>query len=261
MVLQARAVEHRAVKELGTDCACKSACNAANPNLVATFQKVASDLNANPAQVKIKDPQTGQVIVRASLTGDDFVAIMFNLFYVTQLVPFLPDMITRAAQRNFVWLENLLPLISSDGSDPTSTGMHYSVVCSKDPSLANLNATLAGNQNILPEIRKAMEPSAKEYYDICQNWPSKNVDPKGASPAVSNVPTVLVSGQLDPITPPKYADIARESLSNATSVTLPGGGHSAITPVEKVGSCGLAVMLSLIASGTTPNTACAGTRW
>lgn len=249
----------RAVKELGTDCAAKSACNAANPNLVATFQKVANDLNANPAQVKIKDPQTGQVIVEASLTGDDFVAIMFNLFYVTQLVPFLPDMITRAAQRNFVWLENLLPLISSDGSDPTSTGMHYSVVCSKDPSLANLNATLAGNQNILPEIRKAMEPSAKEYYDICQNWPSKNVDPKGASPAVSNVPTVLVSGQLDPITPPKYADIARESLSNATSVTLPGGGHSAITPVDKVGSCGLAVMLSLIASGTTPNTACAGT--
>jgi pimeloyl-ACP methyl ester carboxylesterase len=249
----------RAVKALGADCAANAACNAANPNLVANFQKVANDLNAKPVLLTVKDPSTGQVLGQLPLTGDDFVNIMFNFFYSTNLVPFLPDMITRSAAGNFIWLENLVILLLSDGGDPTSLGMHFSVVCSKDPSQANLNAALAANANILPEIRRAIEPSTKEYYEICTTWPSKNVDPKGASPAVSDVPTALVSGQFDPITPPKYADIAKETLSNATSVTLPGGGHSAIIPTSKVGACGLTVMLTLVTSGTTPNTSCAGT--
>jgi hypothetical protein len=64
---------------------------------------------------------------------------------------------------------------------------------------------------------------------------------------------------MDPITPPSYADIAGETLPNSTSVTLPGGGHSAIIPFEPVGTCGLTVMLSLIASGTAPDTSCVGT--
>jgi len=201
----------RAVKELGADCAANAACNAANPNLVATFQKVANDLNAHPVLLNVRDPQSGQVLGQLPLAGDDFVAVMFNLFYSTQLVPYLPDMITRAGRGNFTWLENLFYILLPDPTDPNSTGMHYSVVCSKDPSQANLNASLAADQNILPEIRRAVEPSSQEYYDICSTWPSKNVDPKGASPATSDVPTVLVSGQMDPITQPKYADIAKET--------------------------------------------------
>ena len=249
-----------AVKALGADCAATVACSAANPNLVANFQKVARDLNANPALLTVRDPQSGRTLGQLPLTGDDFVNVMFQLFYSTQLVPFLPDMITRSANGNFTWLENLLPLVlGGEGSDPTSLGMHFSVVCSKDPSLSNLDVALAGNQNILPEIRQALEPSIKEYFEICSTWPSKNADPKGTSPASFDVPTTLVSGQFDPITPPSYADIADETLPNATRVTLPGGGHSAIIPSEPVGACGLTVMLSLIASGTTPDTSCVGT--
>jgi pimeloyl-ACP methyl ester carboxylesterase len=247
----------RAVKELAADCAAKPACNAANPNLVASFQKAANDLNAKPVTLTIKDPATGQVLGQLPLTGDDFVFIMFNFFYSTQLVPFLPDMITRAARGNFTWLENLFPLLLSDGSDPNSTGLYYSVICSKDPSQANLNAALDANKNILPEIRRVVEPVIKDDYAICTTWPSLKADPKGSAPAVSDVPTVLVSGQMDPITPPSYADLAEETLPNATNVTLPGGGHSPIIPVEKVGACGLTIMLTLIANGTAPNTACA----
>lgn len=249
----------RALKELGADCAAKAACNTANPSLLANFQQVANALNAKPGRLTIKDPQSGQVLGIFRLTGDDFVNVMFQFFYETRLVSYLPDMITRAARGNFTWLENLLLPFLSEGDDPTALGMHFSVVCSKDPSQANLNAALAADQDILPEIRRALEPSIKEYYEICATWPSKNADPKGASPAVSGVPTVLVSGQFDPVTPPKYAAIAKEALANATSVTLPGGGHSALIPTSPVGACGLAVVLSLVASGTTANTSCAST--
>lgn len=246
-----------AVKALATDCAANVACNAANPNLLANFQRVANALNVTPVILTLRDPQSGRVLAQLPLTGDDFVNVMFQLFYVTQFVPFFPDMITRAASGNFVWLESLLPLILGDGSDGLALGMHFSVVCSKDPSQAKLNAALAANATILPEIRRALEPGTRDYYEICTNWPSKDADPQGATPASFDLPTTLVSGQFDPITPPKYATSAAETLPNATSVTLQGGGHSAITPFERVGECGLTIMLSLIASGTTADTSCA----
>ncbi len=245
-----------AVKALASDCTANATCNAANPALLANFQKVANDLNAKPAVLTIKDPQSGDVLGQLPLTGNDFVSVMFQFFYSTELVPFLPDMITRSAKGNFTWLETLLPLILSGGNDPLSYGMHFSVVCSKDPSQANLNAALAADQGILPEIRRALEPSLQEYYTICGTWPSKNADPKGTTAATGNVPTTFVSGQFDPITPPKYAAIAKETLSNVTSVTLPGGGHSAIVPSTPAGACGLTVMLSLIASGSTADISC-----
>jgi len=41
----------------------------------------------------------------------------------------------------------------------------------------------------------------------------------------SAIPTLLVSGQFDPVTPPKYADEVAKSLSNARHVVVPKGSH------------------------------------
>ena len=246
-----------ALNALFADCAANAACNASYPNLKGSFQKAVADLNAKPALITIKDPQTGKVRGQLPLTGDDYVAVLFQFFYVTSVIPYVPDIMARAARGDFIWLENLIGLLLDDGSDPISIGMHYSIVCSKDPSQANLNAVVEANKAILPEVRKVLEPSAAQYFAVCGTWPSKNADPKGMTAAKSDVPTTLVSGQFDPITPPRYAAIAKETLPNATSVTLRGGGHSAIGPTNPAGACGLSVMLSLIARGTTADTGCA----
>src|SRR5919202_5254514 len=110
-------------------------------------------------------------------------------------------MITRAARGNFTWLENLILSLLDDGSDPLSVGMHYSVICSKDASQARLDPILEGNKSILPEVRAVLEQTAKNYVAVCAGWPSKNADPKGTTAVTSDVPTTLVSGQFDPVTP------------------------------------------------------------
>ena len=49
--------------------------------------------------------------------------------------------------------------------------------------------------------------------------------PVSGSPVVSDLPVLLLSGELDPISPPEYAERAAQHLSNATSVELKGRSH------------------------------------
>jgi pimeloyl-ACP methyl ester carboxylesterase len=249
---------NRALNELFTACAANAACAAANPDLKAAFQTVVARLDAHPAILTITDPASGET-AKAPLDGATFTGLLFQLTYSTSLVPFLPDMITRTARGDYVWLQNLLPLILNEGNDPTALGMHFSVVCSKDTSAARLNAALEADKGILPEVREALEPSLREYSAICASWPSKGADPKADQPVKSDRPTALVSGQFDPITPPRYADVVKETLTNAVSVTLPGGGHTAIIPGEPVGNCGFTILVTNITNPGKPDTSCVAT--
>jgi hypothetical protein len=49
--------------------------------------------------------------------------------------------------------------------------------------------------------------------------------PSVDDPVVSDIPTLLLSGQFDPITPPAFAQAAAAGLSNATAVVDPAGSH------------------------------------
>ncbi len=249
---------NRALTELFTDCAANAACAAANPDLKAAFQTTVAKLDASPAILTLTDPATGES-GKAALDGATFTSLLFQLTYSTSLVPFLPDMITRTSRGDYVWLQNLLPLILNEGNDPTALGMHFSVVCSKDTSAARLNAALDADKSILPEVRAALEPSLLEYSTLCASWPSKGADPKADQPVKSDRPTVLVSGQFDPITPPRYADVVKATLTNVVSVTLPGGGHTPIVPGEPVGNCGFTILISNIANPGAPDTSCVAT--
>lgn len=247
----------RAIKELFRDCGANATCNAANPDLQASFQATVAKLNDTPYPLTLTDPASGQT-VKAPLDGVTYTALLFQLFYDSSILPFMPDIMTRSSRGDFVWLENLLPLLLGEDNDPLALGMHFSIVCSKNASRERLDASIEADKNILPEVRAALQPQNFDYFNICQNWPSKDADPKGASAATSDRPTTLISGQFDPITPPKYADIAKETLTNAVSVTLPGGGHSAIIPFEPVGTCGFTVAASNIANPGKPDTSCVG---
>lgn len=247
-----------ALSELFRACAADAACNAANPDLRAAFQRGVARLNGTPAIIALEDPASGQT-VEVPVNGTIFTAILFQFFYATSILPFIPDMIARIDRGDTVFLENLLPLLlRDDGGDGIALGLYFSVVCSSDTSAAVRDRALAQNRDILPEVRAALAPQVQDTFTICQTWPSKGADPKADIPVTGDVPTVLISGQFDPVTPPAYATIVKQTLGRATSATLPGGGHSAITGADPIQSCGRAIMLRLIADpSTAPDTSCA----
>ena len=100
-------------------------------------------------------------------------------------------------------------------------GMEMSVTCTEDfpffPDDDSAAGLLMGN--IMMELADVR----------CGIWPRGEVPPGFHDPVVSDKPVLLLSGELDPVTPPEYADAVAEHLSNSLHVVAPGQGHS-VTP-------------------------------
>ena len=63
---------------------------------------------------------------------------------------------------------------------------------------------------------------------ICSVWPAGPLDDEFKVPLASDLPVLLLSGDADPITPPRYADLASVDLRNARHLTGLNQGHGQI---------------------------------
>jgi pimeloyl-ACP methyl ester carboxylesterase len=68
------------------------------------------------------------------------------------------------------------------------------------------------------------------------------VDPAEKEPVVSNLPTLVLTGQYDPITPPPYNKQVADALSNSYFFEIPGIGHGAMRGDE----CALDIALQFL---------------
>lgn len=75
---------HRSFQQMFGDCAADPACNAAYPDLGARFYRLVEAWNNNPVWIGV---------LGAEFSGDDVVDLMFDYFYNTFIVPYLPLMI------------------------------------------------------------------------------------------------------------------------------------------------------------------------
>ena len=65
--------------------------------------------------------------------------------------------------------------------------------------------------------------------EVCQAWPKFSPPSNFAAPVRSAIPTLLLSGELDPITPPAWGQLAANGLSNAKHYVAKQAGHGLIT--------------------------------
>jgi hypothetical protein len=79
--------------------------------------------------------------------------------------------------------------------------------------------------NIHPEIARAEKSGAAEFLSICNLWKVKTLDSKVDNPIVSSIPTLILSGYFDPITPPSYGETVAQTLSKRFVFVVPTGGH------------------------------------
>jgi pimeloyl-ACP methyl ester carboxylesterase len=63
------------------------------------------------------------------------------------------------------------------------------------------------------------------FLEICKVWPRGPVDADLHDPLKSEVPTLLLSGEADPVTPPADAERAALGFAHHRHLILPGEGH------------------------------------
>ena len=216
----------RAFDTLFYGCAADAACNAAFPDLEWVFFDTVERLNETPGAYEVTNALTGDRY-DVLIDGDTLVAMLFSFLYHTDVIPSLPQIIYDVADGNF----DLFALIQGSlmaQREVMSLGMQLSVQCNEEyafNSLEEYETMLADYPRLQGFLEDALV--GKPGFAVCEQWDSGQADPIENQAVVSDVPTLVMAGEFDPITPPAWARHVAGTLSKSTVVEFAGVGHGA----------------------------------
>ncbi len=243
----------RAYAELFDGCAQDPACNETYPNLEETFFNVVAQYNAEPVDITLTDLFSGESY-ETILRGDDITGILFQTLYSTEIIPSLPELIYELEAGNTSTLSALLSSFLVNG-EFISIGMQFSVQCNEENSFANLADVTAAAEKY-PEIQVLMSNSINlgpRALDVCEFWGAGTADSIENEAISSDIPTLVLAGEYDPITPPAWGQQVANQLSNSSFYEFPGTGHG----VSISGECAVTVVESFWADPAgEPDTTC-----
>jgi pimeloyl-ACP methyl ester carboxylesterase len=210
----------RAIGAIIARCAAEAGCRKAFPSLDPEYKGLKARFGPGTAPLKITDPGSGNEM---SLTFNHavFAASLRMLSYSATQASLLPVLIHRAALGELAPLAAQAVMTSRELGDQLSVGMQNTVICSEDWPListmkidrAALAATYQGPDQL------------DDLNVICADWPRGPVDADQHAALHSAAPTLLLSGNADPVTPPTSAEHASRFLTRHRHLVLPGEGH------------------------------------
>lgn len=218
--------QNRALEAIFQACAADTDCNAAYPNLKKEFYETVDRLNANKASIHLIDTATGKTYP-ALMDGDTLISGVVQMLYLTDWIPLIPRVIYSVRAGDYSFMERVLSLVVFDRT--MSLGMYFSVLCAEDADFQPGDASLQGLPKELAEMEK---DGASQFLETCSFWNVNPLPPKVDEPVSSDVPTLILAGAFDPITPPLYAREAAKTLSKSYYFEFPAGGHGELTSGE-----------------------------
>jgi pimeloyl-ACP methyl ester carboxylesterase len=198
-------------------CAADTACHAAYPDLAADYEAMLRRV-ANGIELAIDDPKTRKR-VHVKIDRGLFGEILRNFLYTLETVARVPHVVHRAARGDFQPF-GAMALDYARSIRALDFGLFLSVSCTEEISrLDPVAAEEAAAGTLLGGYRVEQQVAA------CRIWPHGPADPRATAPLRSSIPTLLLSGELDPVTPAKYAQDVAQTLSRVVRVTVPKGSH------------------------------------
>jgi len=227
----------RAVDLLISECENLSRCQQQFPSLRKALATTEVELMLSPVKAQIFHPMTGQP-TEFLLTHDKFLSVIRLALYSPTTRVLLPYAIHQAGEKNYQAVLGLYSL-TMEGID-IAMGMHASVVCSED--IHRLSTDLSTEL----ETSYMGRTMFTELSKVCSVWPSTKVDETFSAPISNNIPTLLLSGELDPATPPDWAILAMADMKNAKHLVAPHAAHGVAMQ-----SCANRLVAQLVNEGST----------
>jgi pimeloyl-ACP methyl ester carboxylesterase len=206
----------RAFRRLADGCTADPACAAAHGDLDAKYERLRERYNADPVVVDV-DLAEGNGARRFVITGDDMMAGLFNALYDTALIPLLPSFIDALVAGN----TSIIPALVQRGV-PFATGaadaMAVAVNCADNAGLDTTAADAAaydqpGRLGLVAGLTGVCPP----------DWPA--TPGEFNTPVMSEIPSLVLAGSYDPITPPAGTRRVAGRLSNSTFLLVDPVGH------------------------------------
>ena len=200
-------------------CRAQPACVGKLGDPRAQLNALLKRVDASPPLVRYRDGITGEA--RSEHLTRGHIASLARMFaYAPQIAGLLPLELNEAIAGRYEPLMALSQLVSSSLGDSIMHGMQLSVICAEDADALAVDArdadSLIGTELIT--VLKAQ----------CEAWPRGKRDPDFRKPLAGDTPVLLLSGEFDPVTPPRYGDAVAKSLPRARHLVVRGQGHNVL---------------------------------
>jgi pimeloyl-ACP methyl ester carboxylesterase len=247
LYVEAPANFSRALERLFSACAANPVCNQAYPDLRKVFFDTVQRLDAQPVLREIQNPVSGEKY-ETWMDGSTLLGLTFQLLYDSKMRFLLPGQIYAASRGDYTAFDLVRgALIAQLGL--SSRGMMFSVQCNEELPFSSLES-LEQEQGRYPEISGFYENAllGELTYRVCEQWGAGRAEASANQAVHSAIPTLVMSGEFDPITPPDWGRHAAESLEKAFFYEYPGLGHG----TSVVDNCPRGMLTAFLTDPTRP---------
>ena len=235
---------------LAAGCNEQKGCRKNHRDVADGFVDLIAELNANPAMVPVYDFDNRRQLI--PLTGTELAGFVFQLMYSVDALAWLPRLIAETADGDYTMIANALGAFDGDGpgGDPeeidrsafvqerylaTECNERYSFLTRADMAVAN-----SPHPDIWPAFYSTVDDD--RTFSICEVFGSGSA-PLGENDQIfSDVPSLVLAGSYDPITPPSWGQYAASGLSSSAFHELPSSSHG----VAPGNVCGSAIMVAFL---------------
>lgn len=208
----------RSLFKLFDECAADPSCRLAYPHLKGDFYAAIDSLDKRPIVIPMKDGG-GYPDGKFVINSQDMLLGFQQALYGKAAYPIMPLLVEAVKDRNVNELRGFVESMSN-GISRLRYGTYYSVICNECMPFNSLKAfedSSAGFWNGLTFY--------KDEFGICKMWNPNMPDSLDSAAVVSNIPVLILSGDLDPIAPPANGEVAKRTLPHAWMYTFENTGH------------------------------------
>ncbi len=210
----------QSLERVVADCRAAEACDRAHPDLGPAFLRLVGRLREGPVAATVRRPDGSTAPVTLAL--GDFSYAVRGILYSSGASRGLPAMIHQADSTG-----DLSPFAQRYWGRAAdfggfADGLHFAIFCAEDvPFITDREADSLSRGTFIGTYL------LDEYRGRCRDWVRAPVAPTVQAPLTAPIPTLLLSGWFDPVTPPETAARVAAALPNHRHIVVRNEAHGA----------------------------------
>jgi pimeloyl-ACP methyl ester carboxylesterase len=230
-------------------CAADPKCNQAYPNLGNDFYTVVDQLDATPVSYYVFHPSENNKMYTVLLNGDRFISTVVNLLYDSENISVLPRIVKQFMKGITSSFQPFMPgTVFSD--DSLSEAMYFSVNCNDEIPSNSMEILNKVEKSLNPRLVEAID--AQSFFQMCSPRSSYKPPSRENKIVKSDIPTLVLSGEFDPVTPPDWGRETAEALSRSQFFEFPGFTHDVLGSGSDGGLCTTGMVTAFLENSTVP---------
>ena len=200
------------------NCKKEISCRAAYPELEHEFKKLLTRLSIRPVEIQIAHPRLGTQ-TKLVMSKAKLLATLRTQLYSVATRSLVPLVIHQAYLGNYMPLAGLIA--QTEGGQGIYLGLLFNITCNEDYPRISVNKFKDDANNNF-----GGDDSHFGFKMVCPLWPQYRPNEEFYTPVTANIPTLILSGNLDPVTPPSNGEFSAKTLPNSHHIIIENAAHT-----------------------------------